>query len=225
MVVEDVHLGRRIGIADVEAHEESVELRFGKCVGAVEFDRVLGRENDERLGHESWDTVDRHLMLLHRLEQRRLGLGRRSVDLIGDHDVREDRAVVELEAVLPLVVDLDAGDVGGEQVGRELDALQRSVDRFGQRAGERGLADAGYVLDQQVPVGQHAGDGEPDHVGLALQHPFDTARDLVEVVLETRDLPEDCIVLTTLHAAPLRGAGTNSDLPRNTVVISAQLPC
>jgi hypothetical protein len=37
------------------------------------------------------------LALLHGLEQRRLHLGRRAVDLVGQHRVAEDRTLAELE--------------------------------------------------------------------------------------------------------------------------------
>jgi hypothetical protein len=42
-------------------------------------------------------ALDRHLALLHRLEQRGLGLGRRAVDLVGQEQVGEHRALAEPE--------------------------------------------------------------------------------------------------------------------------------
>jgi hypothetical protein len=47
---------------------------------------------------------------------------------------------VELELALLLVVDGDAGDVAGEQVGGELDARAGARDCLAERAGEGGLA-------------------------------------------------------------------------------------
>jgi hypothetical protein len=47
----------------------------------------------------------------------------------------------------------DAGDVGGQQVARELDALVGQAERMGEGVRERGLADARDVLDEQVPAG------------------------------------------------------------------------
>jgi hypothetical protein len=45
-------------------------------------------------GGSSWVCAadGRHLALLHRLQQRGLGLGRRAVDLVGQQQVGEDRA-------------------------------------------------------------------------------------------------------------------------------------
>ena len=42
-------------------------------------------------------AVDGHLALLHRLEQRRLGLGRRAVDLVGEQEVGEHRPLAQRE--------------------------------------------------------------------------------------------------------------------------------
>ena len=53
-----------------------------------------------------------------------------------------------------------------------------AADGAGQRGGQRGLAHAGHVLDQQVAAREEADDGEPDHLGLADQGAAD-------VVLET----------------------------------------
>ena len=55
---------------------------IGFCVASTRNGR------GERVG----DAVDGDLALLHRLEQRRLGLRRGAVDLVGEEQVREDRA-------------------------------------------------------------------------------------------------------------------------------------
>ncbi len=77
-------------VADVELHEESVELGLRQRVGALVLDRVLGRDDEERLRERVADTVDAHLAFLHRLEQRGLGLRRRAIDLVGQDEVGED---------------------------------------------------------------------------------------------------------------------------------------
>ena len=148
--VEDLDLGVGFGVADVDAHEEAVELGLRELVGPFQLDGVLGGEHEKGLGDEVWLAVDGHLVLLHHLEQGGLGLGRGPVDLVGHDDVGEHRADMELERGVGLVVDLDAGDIGGEEVGGELDALERAVDRLGQGPGQRGLPDPGNVLDQEV---------------------------------------------------------------------------
>ncbi len=74
----------------------------------------------------------------------------------------------------------DAQHVGGQHVGGELDALERGPDGPGQARGQRGLAHAGHVLDQEVPAGDQADDGEPHHLRLSEQRAPD-------VFLETAD--------------------------------------
>ena len=67
--------------------------------------------------------------LLHRLQQRRLRLGRRAVDLVGEQQLGEDRALRQRERVGLEVEQVGAEDVARHQVGRELDApeLQRQA--------------------------------------------------------------------------------------------------
>ena len=92
-------------------------------------------------------------------------------------DVGEDRAGPELEALGGPVPHADADDVGRQQVGRELDAAVVGVDRRGERLGQRGLADAGHVLDEQVALGEQAEEGQQDDVVLALDDPADVVGD------------------------------------------------
>src|SRR5260370_21426605 len=78
-------------------------------------------------------ALDRDLALPHRLQQRRLTSWCRAIDLVREHDVREDRAGYEIEAQLLLVEDARAGDVGRQQVGRALDAAEGAELRFHTR--------------------------------------------------------------------------------------------
>ena len=101
-------------------------------------------------------------MFFHRLEQRALRLGAGAVDLVGQQHLREDRAGVEDEGLLAALVDADADQVGGHQVGGELGAREPQAQRHRERLRERGLADAGDVLDEQVAAGEQAGDAIAD---------------------------------------------------------------
>ena len=108
-------------VADRHLHGEAVELRLGQRVGALVLDGILGRDGEERPLQLVALAVDRHLRLLHRLEQGRLSLRRGAVDLVDEQDVREHGPRPEAEPTLLLVVDVDTGDVRREQVGRELE--------------------------------------------------------------------------------------------------------
>ena len=100
---EQLLLGGRV--AEPRLQEETVELRLGKREDTLELDRVLGREHEERRRQRVRRPVDGDLPLGHRLEQRRLRLRHRAVDLVDEHDVREHRAGAELEVAGLLVVD------------------------------------------------------------------------------------------------------------------------
>ena len=154
MLLEHLRLVGGARVAERDPDHEPVELRLGQRVGALVLGRVLGRDDDERARQLVLVAVDGDVALLHALEQARLGLRRAAVDLVDEDDVREHRPGVELEPGLALVEDVGADDVGGQQVGRALDARVLGVDRAGERPGERRLADPGVVLDQHVALGE-----------------------------------------------------------------------
>ena len=111
-------------VADVGAEEKAVELRFRQGEGPFQLDRVLGGDDQEWARQRMGLAFDRDLPLFHRFQQRRLGTWTGAVDLVGQHHVGEDRARVKLELAGALAEDQRAADVGGKQVGRELDAVK-----------------------------------------------------------------------------------------------------
>ena len=113
------------------------------------------------------DAVVSDLSLGHRLQQGALRLGGGAVDLVGKHHLREHGAAMEAEFRAVAHEDGDADQVGGQQVAGELHALELQPQRARQRVGERGLAHARQVLQQQMATCQHAGQRQPDLPGLA----------------------------------------------------------
>ena len=90
-------LGLAVGIDDVDLEEEAVELRLGEGIGALLLERVLGGEHMERRRQVVAHAGDGDVMLLHRLQQRRLGARAGAVDLVGHQELGEDRAGHEAE--------------------------------------------------------------------------------------------------------------------------------
>ena len=88
--------------------------------------------------------------------------GRRAVELVQHDGVREERPGDELVGAQAGVgrLDLLADHAGRRQVLRALDARVMAADRPGDDLGERRLADSGNVLDEQVPGGEQAAQGE-----------------------------------------------------------------
>ena len=180
---EDLLEHRTLDAGDVDLEHEPIELRFGKRIGAFELDRILRRQHEERIGQRPRLAERRHAPFLHRLEQRRLGLGRGAVDLVGQQQVGEDRAGVEHEllAAVALLEDVAAGDVGREQVGRELDAAEVERQQPRQRLDELGLAESGKAFEQHMASSEQRGDDLVDRLLLAEDHP-------AQLVDEPRDL-------------------------------------
>jgi hypothetical protein len=144
--------------------------------------------------------ADRHLPLLHGLEERALHLGRRAVDLVGQHEVGEDRTELRGELALELVVDDGPDQVGRQEVGGELDAGELRVDRVAQRADRERLGEAGDALEQDVPARQQPDQDALDHVLLA----DDDLADLVQQAVDEGALLGDQLVQGTdvVHGGP-----------------------
>ena len=113
--------------------------------------------------------------------RRGLGLGRGAVDLVGEHDVGEERARLEDEVAAVLGSHTETPSTSDGSMS-EVNWMRwnEAADGAGQRGGQRGLAHAGHVLDQQVAARDQADDRQPDHLGLAHQGAADA-------VLETAD--------------------------------------
>ena len=113
------------GVGDQDLHQEAIELGFGQRVGAFHFDGVLGGHDEERRFEFVGGGAAGDGALLHGFEQRGLRFGRGAVDFVGEDEVGEDGAGLEAEHFVASVVgfhDHAADDVGGHEVGSELDA-------------------------------------------------------------------------------------------------------
>ncbi len=82
--------------------------------------RVLGGDHHERRGKRMGAAIDSDLALVHGLEQRRLRLGRSSIDLVGQKKIGENRPGLKLESLGMHVVNRDAQHIAGQHVTREL---------------------------------------------------------------------------------------------------------
>ena len=152
---ELVHLRR---IRDEHLHHEAVDLRLGQRVRALGLDGVLRRHDEERLRDAVRLAADRDLALLHDLEERALHLRRRAVDLVSEEQVREHRAERGLEVAALLVVDARADEVRGDQVRRELDALEVAGDRLRDRLHGERLREARHAFHENVPAREEGDD-------------------------------------------------------------------
>ncbi len=123
---------------------------------------------------------DRDLVLLHDLEQRRLHLRGRAVDLVGEQEVAEDGTELRLERPLIGPVDARADEVGRYEVGRELNPREGAAEHAGRRLDRQRLRKARHALDEEVSLREEADEHPLQHLILA----GDDAPDLEERLLE-----------------------------------------
>ena len=169
-----------LGIADEDLEHEAVDLCLGQRVGALGLDRVLRRHHEERRRHGVRVLSDRHLALLHHLEQRRLHLRRGAVDLVREQEVAEDGAELGVEVGRAGAEDARADEVGGDEVGRELDPLEAAAEHLRGRLDRQRLGETGDALDQEVAACEQADEDALEHPVLPRDHPLDLEQRLLE---------------------------------------------
>ena len=64
--------------------------------------------------------------------------------------------------VLVLLQDVGAGDVGGQEVGRELDAAERQIERLRERRDEQRLGEARHADEERVAAREERDEHEVD---------------------------------------------------------------
>ncbi len=141
-------------VVDEHLQHEPVDLSLRQRIGALRLDRILRREHEKRVGHRMGRVPDRHLPLLHHLEQRRLHLRGRTVDLVGEQEVAEDRPELGLELVLVGPEDPRPDEIARDQIGRELDPRERAAEHRGRRLDRQRLREPRHTLDQQMAARQ-----------------------------------------------------------------------
>jgi predicted phosphoribosyltransferase len=73
-------------------------------------------------------------------------------------------------AVRRLLHDVRAGNVGGHEIGGELDAAEAEAERLAQGTDEHRLAQARHALEQGMTPGKDGDENVADHVLLADDH-------------------------------------------------------
>ena len=154
---EQQAFGLAVRVTQRDAHQKTVELRFGQRVRANLVKRVLRGDHKKRLGQGARFAFDADLLLLHGFEQGALRFGAGPVDLVGQQNLGEQGAGVEHKARLGRLVHRHARQVARHQVRGKLHPRKLQAQAFGQGVRQGGFAHAGHVLNQQVAARQHAG--------------------------------------------------------------------
>ena len=130
--LEHLQLLRGSGVAKADPHQKAVELGLGKGIGPLVLNRVRGRYDVERRNQREGLAFDGDLSFLHCLQQCRLRLRWRAVDLVGKEHPGEKRPLTEDKVAGSLVVDERTGQVGGKKIGGELCSFERQPEGLGE---------------------------------------------------------------------------------------------
>jgi hypothetical protein len=103
------------------------------------------------------DAVHGHAPLLHGLEQRCLRLGGSAIDLVPQDEVAEDGARAKREGSLG-GEQIHSGDVGGHQIGGELNPTELEAQRETEGPDQEGLGSPRNPFEQDVAARQEGGD-------------------------------------------------------------------
>lgn len=159
-----------VGVAEVDLHEEAVELGLGQGKGAVHLDGILRRDHEEGPRQVDRVRVDRHLELAHALEEARLRAGNRAVDLVRQEHIAHHGAGVKHELPRLLVIDREPRHVRGQEVRRELNAAELPADAPRERLRHQRLAEARHVLQEHMPARQERHRHQLERPPLAHHH-------------------------------------------------------
>ena len=155
---------RRIGHQNL--HQEAIELGFGQRIGAFHFDGILRRHHEERRFQFMRGGAAGDGAFLHGFEQRRLRFRRGAIDFVGQNQVGENRTGLEAQGLVAAVVgfhDHAADDVGGHEIGRELDARIPEAEGASQSAQKGGFSKARHAFEQHVAAREQADQNAIDH--------------------------------------------------------------
>lgn len=143
----------------MDLHEKSVQLRFRQRIGSFCFDRVLSRQNKERIRQFVRLATYCQLTFLHRLKQCTLSFRWCAVDFVSKDHVSEqwtfDKLKDAITCCLVLLEHLRAGDVTRHQVWCELNPAKRQIDQRCHRRHEHRLCQTGHPLQNTMPFAEH----------------------------------------------------------------------
>jgi hypothetical protein len=165
-------------------------LRFGEGICALLFDWVLRGHDDKGRLQRIRLAIYCHRQFLHGLEQGRLGFGGRAVDFVSEDQIGKDWSAVKHEFSASAfgigLKNFGAGDVGGHEVRRKLNAAEVPSEKLGEGFHHEGFGETRHANHEHVAAGQQAGEQELEDVVLADQ-------DFADVGLErSATFPQAC---------------------------------
>ena len=114
------------------------------------LDWILRCKDYEDRGQRAGLAIDRHLALLHGLQQRRLRFRGCAIDFVCQQEICENGPPHEPKFLRLQVENACPRDVCRHQIRRKLNALEVARDRARQRFHQQGFPHAGHTFDERV---------------------------------------------------------------------------
>ena len=152
----DIALLLALRVGNFSLQHKTVDLCLRKWIGSLLLQWVLGCQYEEWLRQLVGVVANGNLTLLHSLQQGRLHLCRRTVNLIRQYEVCKYRALLYGEVLSLLRVDQCTHNVGRKQVGGKLNTREIGIDSLCQSSDSQRLRQARHTLQQNVSVGQES---------------------------------------------------------------------
>ena len=133
---------------------------FGKRIGSLLFNRVLGCQYKKRFVEFITLACDRDGTLLHGFQHGRLGFRGRAVDFIRKTNLSKNGSFLKLKLSFPIgILDDHVGtkNVSGHQVRGELNAIEIQIEGICQGANQHGFPQSRCTFEQAVAANQNGG--------------------------------------------------------------------
>ena len=88
----------------------------------------------------------------------------------------------------PLIENEGAGEIGRQQIGRELGASEPQPERLRERTRGQRLSQPWQILEQHVTTGENAAQDERERLALAHNGPVDLVENATSKVRRRRDV-------------------------------------
>jgi hypothetical protein len=159
---EHLPLGLEIGVGHVDFHQEAIELRLRQRIGAFLFEGVLGRQDVERCWQRMILAGDGDAVLLHGLQQSRLGARAGAVDLVAISSWQNTGPWMKRNERRPVSLSSSTSEPtisGRHQVGVHCTRLSSRPTTTPSVSTSRVLARPGHADQQRVTAGEQRDKG------------------------------------------------------------------
>ena len=151
-VSEDFHLTLEIRISHLQTDHESVQLSLRPQLCSRRTNRVLSCNHYKRFWQLMCHTIHGHLSFFHNLQQRRLGLTGRTVDLICQQEVGHNYTRFVIKPAGCLVIHGKSNDIRRHNIRCKLHTLILYPHDHRARQCQCGLTGSRHIIQKDMPL-------------------------------------------------------------------------